>query len=104
LSSREYRGKRVVLWPINIDSEATIREGRKIPKTAAVPRPRLEEIVKAAANLGLEPLVEEKSYPRRWYEQDKRVSVLKKSSKRETLKAIALEIRRLRRERARGNL
>lgn len=101
MSSREYRGERVVLWPVNIDSEATIREGRKIPRAAAVPRPRLEEIVKAALNLGLEPVVEEKSYPRRWYEQNRRVSVLKMQSKRRTLLAIALEIRRLRRERAR---
>jgi len=96
LSGREYKGRRIVLWPVNIDSEATIREGRKIPKREAVPSPRLDEIVKAAAALGLDPIVEEKAYPRLWYRERARVSVLKRGSKRETLAAIAREVLRQR--------
>ncbi len=102
MSSREYKGRRVVLWPVNIDSTATIREGRKIPKSEAVPQPRLDEIVRAAESLGLDPIVEDKAYPRSWYRHARRVSVRKTGSKRSTLLEIAREIRRLR-SRGRGS-
>ncbi|MEB2836399.1 MAG: signal recognition particle protein Srp19 [Desulfurococcales archaeon] len=101
MSSRDYKGRRVVFWPVNIDSSATTREGRKIPRSEAVPQPRLDEIVKAAESLGLEPIVEDKAYPRSWYRQTRRVSVKKIGSKRRTLLEIAREIRRLR-SRGRG--
>ena len=96
MSSRDYKGRRVVLWLVNIDSTATIREGRKIPRSEAVPQPRLDEIVRAAESLGLDPVVEDKAYPRSWYRQTRRVSVRKVGSKRRTLPEIAREARRLR--------
>ncbi len=97
--SREYRGRRIVVWPTNIDSTRSRGEGRKIPRRDAVPRPRVEEIVEAAERLGLHPEVEDARYPRRWWEDRQRVVVDKMGSKLETLKAIAAEIRRIREER-----
>ena len=99
--SREYRGKRVVVWPVYIDSSASRGEGRKIPLRDAVRRPRVEEIVEAAERLGLHPEVEEARYPRNWLDQKKRVIVDKAGSKLETLRLIAREVARLREERRR---
>ena len=97
--SREYRGKRVVVWPAYLDASLSRGEGRKLPRREAVRRPRIEEIVEAAERLGLNPVVEEAEYPRRWWEQRRRVVVDKMGSKLETLRAIAAEIRRLRERR-----
>ena len=100
--SRRYRGRRVVLWPVNIDATASRGEGRKIPLRYAVRKPRVEEIVEAARELGLNPEVEEARYPRRWWEQRQRIVVDKLGSKLKTLIAIAEADNRLRERRARG--
>ncbi len=100
--SREYRGKRIVLWPANIDSTLSRSEGRKIPRKEAVRKPRVEEIVEAAKRLGLNPSVEDARYPRKWWEQKQRVVVDRAGmSKIEVLKMIAREVERLREEKAR---
>ena len=96
--SREYKGKRIVVWPAYIDSTRSRGEGRKIARREAVPRPRIEEIVEAAERLGLNPEVEDARYPRSWWEDRQRVIVDKMGSKLETLRAIAAEIRRIREE------
>ncbi len=94
--SREYEGKRIVIYPNYIDSRKTRKLGRKISLADAVPNPKIDEIVRAAENLALEPQVEEARYPREWWSTDKRVVVLKRGSKLNTLRLIASEIKRLR--------
>lgn len=96
--SKEYRGKRIALWPINIDASASRGEGRKIPIRYAVRKPRVEEVVEAAKRLGLNPQVEEARYPRKWWEQKHRIIVNKVESKLKTLIAIAEEIKKIREE------
>jgi len=91
----DLKGK-IIIWPIYIDSQASIKEGRKIPMKYAVKNPRVDEIVEAARVLGLDPIVEEKKYPRSWWSQDKRVIVNKVSSKRNILIKISTEIKRRR--------
>ncbi|HIQ24321.1 MAG TPA: signal recognition particle protein Srp19 [Pyrodictium delaneyi] len=99
--SREYRGRRIVVWPVYIDSTASRGEGRKISLRDAVRKPRVEEIVEAAKRLGLNPEVEEARYPRSWWENTRRVIVDKMGSKLATLKALATELRKLREEKRR---
>lgn len=99
--SREYRGRRIVVWPVYIDSTASRGEGRKIPLRDAVRKPRVEEIVEAARRLGLNPEVEEARYPRSWWENTRRVIVDKIGSKLSILKALAAELRKLREEKRR---
>ncbi|NPA98117.1 MAG: signal recognition particle protein Srp19 [Crenarchaeota archaeon] len=94
--SREYQGKRIVVYPNYIDSKKSRKMGRKISFADAVSNPKIEEIVRAAENLGLEPQVDESRYPREWWSTDKRVIVLKRDSKLNTLRLIAREIKRLR--------
>ncbi len=96
--SKEYKGKRIVLWPINIDSTASRTEGRKVPLRDAVRKPRAEEIVEAAQRLGLNPVTEKSRYPRKWWEQTTRVIVDKVGSKLDTLKTIAREVKKIREE------
>lgn len=96
MSSRDFKGKRVVVWPVYLDSNASRGMGRKIPKSRAVPNPKIREIVEAARSLGLNPVVEEKAYPRGWWTYTERVVVDKIGSKRRTLLAIADRIRDMR--------
>ena len=99
--TRDYKGKRVVVWSTYIDSSQTRSQGRRLSREKAVWKPRLEEIVKAAEELGLDPVVEDSPYPRKWFEDRKRVIVNKVESKRKTLLLIAETIKKLR-ERKRG--
>lgn len=96
MSSRDYIGERIVIWSVYFDSTKTRKQGRKLPLSLSIPNPKIEEIVEAAKLLGLDPIIEEKSYPREWWIYDKRIVVLKKGSKRETLKQIALKLKELR--------
>ncbi len=102
MSSRDYIDERIVLWPVYIDSTKSRGKGRKISKRDAVPRPRVEEIVEAAEILGLKPIVEDKNYPRLWWEQEKRVVVLKKYPRQELLRRIARKIKEIREARKRA--
>jgi len=96
LSSRDYKGERVIIWPSYLDASLPRSRGRRLSLQSAIRSPRIDEIVKAARQLGLDPIVEDRDYPRRWWADKRRVIVLKRGSKLETLKAIAEEIRGLR--------
>ena len=95
--SREYKGRKIVVYPQYIDSTKTRSEGRRIPRNLAIPHPRMDEIIKAADLLNLNPIVEEdKRYPRNWWEHSGRIIVDKRRSKINTLKLLAKKIRELR--------
>ncbi len=98
--SREYRGKRIVVWPAYIDATLSRSEGRKIARKEAVRKPRVEEIVEAAKKLDLNPEVEDARYPRQWWVQKQRVIVDKKGGKLEILRMIAREIENMRKKKA----
>ena len=77
---------KAIIWPVYIDSKKTKHDGRRIPLVDAVSSPKLREISKAAAKLGLNPEVEKtKSYSRSWWEISGRVAVDKTMPKREIL-------------------
>lgn len=98
---RDRRGKRIVIWPVYIDSSASRSMGRKISVSKAVRKPTIEEIYKAAEELGLNPEVEEARYPRNWSLYKARVVVDKKGRKLEILEQIAGVIRQVRGEQGR---
>ena len=100
-SSRKYRGERLVVWPPYLDSRTPRSRGRRIPLEKAVPRPSVEEIAEAAQRLGLEPIVEDKSYPKDWMRHRRRVVVKRMGGRVETLVRLAGEIREMRRQRTR---
>jgi len=91
--SREYRGRKTVLYPAYIDSTISRSEGRRIPSASAVPSPSIEEIYNAAVKLGLNPAVEkDKAYPGKWWVKG-RVIVDKKFNKTTLLRKIAIKIK-----------
>jgi len=84
-----------VLWPANIDSTKSRKEGRRIPKGLAVPSPRLEEIKQVASRLSLEgEFVPGKSRPGTWWERAGYAILPKKDTRTRLLRSLASEIRK----------
>jgi signal recognition particle subunit SRP19 len=87
----------ILVWPANIDSSKTRLEGRKIPKGQSVQAPRIDELAEAARRLSIETeITPQKSRPRNWWEKTGYVTISKKTSKTELLRALSAEIRRIR--------
>jgi signal recognition particle subunit SRP19 len=56
---------KIIIWPAYFDSTKTRRDGRRIPKSLAVPSPKISEIKDAAEKIGLEcELVGDAGYPK----------------------------------------
>jgi len=90
------RGK-LVIWPAYIDLTKSRSNGRIISKKSSVKEPKLKEIEKAAAMLGLNPEVEaDKAYPKSWWEVSGRVMVDNKGPKTVIAKQIAGAIKEMR--------
>ena len=99
MSTRDYVGERVLVWPENLDSTLPRGSGRRLPKRECVPKPTLKEPYEAAERAGLDPILEEgKKLPKRWWCSQGRIAVLKRGSKLRTLRIIAEELKRLRSE------
>ena len=68
--------KDVMIWPIYLDAEKSLNEGRKISKEYAVSEPRIKEIIKATQKLRYKYYAEEdKAYPGEWYNKSGRVII-----------------------------
>ncbi len=86
-----------VIWPANIDALRTKKGGRKISKSDAIKSPNIDEIERAARELGLNPTCESsKSYPKTWWEKSGRVAIDKTVPKQEAAKIISRKIKALR--------
>ncbi len=97
MSTRDYIGERVLVWPENLDSTIPRSAGRRLSRKECVPKPTLKEIYEAAEKAGLDPIFEEgKKLPRRWWCSQGRIAVLKRGSKLKTLRIIAEELRKMR--------
>lgn len=56
-----------VIWPAYLDREATRSEGRRIPRSEAVPEPTVEEIGEAVRQVGYDAVIDrEATYPREY--------------------------------------
>jgi signal recognition particle subunit SRP19 len=95
-STRKLIGKKIVIYPSYLDFYDSKTQGRKVSRFFSVQRPTAKEIYSAAERLGLNPVIEKKKYPKAWWEETERVIVSKSVSKRETLKMIAAEIKKMR--------
>jgi signal recognition particle subunit SRP19 len=88
--------KECVIWTVNIDKKKSRSRGRRIPKRFAVPNVRLSELVEACKELGIEYQVEEKKYPKCWWEESGRVRIPKNDSKTKLMIDIARKIAEIR--------
>jgi len=92
----------LVIWPAYIDSNKSRSQGRRIPRKLAVKAPRLDEIAKAAKELGFTPKIyPEKAYPRAPYEKSGVVIVTDKIKKADFIKKLAAKILEARQTRER---
>ena len=89
--------KDVMIWPIYLDSEKSLNEGRKVSKEYAIPEPRIKEIIKATQKLKYKYVAEEdKSYPGEWYNKSGRVIITTDDSKKEILINLSNTIKQIR--------
>lgn len=88
--------KECVIWTVNLDSKKTRSEGRRIPRRLAVPNVKLHELAEACKELGIPCRIEEKKYPKCWWEEGGRVIVEKKSTKTKIMIEIAAKISEIR--------
>lgn len=84
------------MWTVNIDRKKSRSEGRRIPRRFAVPNVRLSELAEACKELGIEYQVEEKKYPKCWWEQGGRVRIYTKGTKTKVMVEIARKIAEIR--------
>jgi signal recognition particle subunit SRP19 len=88
---------KVILWPAYFDSTKARGEGRKIPKSLAVPSPKISELKEAVEKLGLEhELVLEASYPKMPWLKTGMLLVVKKGTKNQMMKKIAKQLLKIR--------
>lgn len=78
-----------MIWPVYFDLNVSRRSGRKVAKELAVRNPTIDEIFTAAKKLGFNPIMENKSYPARWWRKEGRILIDKKAKKSEIIKKVA---------------
>ncbi len=92
--------KEVMIWPIYLDKDKSLSEGRKVSKEYAISEPRIKEIVKAAQKLKYKYFAEEeKSYPGEWYSRSGRIIIESDDSKKEILINLSNVIKEIRESR-----
>eukprot|EP00312_Isochrysidales_sp_CCMP1244_P014213 CAMPEP_0202737520 /NCGR_PEP_ID=MMETSP1388-20130828/1605_1 /ASSEMBLY_ACC=CAM_ASM_000864 /TAXON_ID=37098 /ORGANISM="Isochrysis sp, Strain CCMP1244" /LENGTH=223 /DNA_ID=CAMNT_0049404071 /DNA_START=81 /DNA_END=752 /DNA_ORIENTATION=+ len=56
--------KRIIIYPVYLDSKASLADGRRIAVEHAAESPTLQEIAEVLEHLGYTPALEDKRYPR----------------------------------------
>jgi signal recognition particle subunit SRP19 len=88
---------RTIIWPAYFDSTKTRRDGRRIPKSLAVPSPKILEVKDAAEKIGLEcELVGDAGYPKTPWLKTGMLLVKKNESKDKIIKRVAKELSKIR--------
>ncbi|NWF87142.1 signal recognition particle protein Srp19 [Candidatus Bathyarchaeota archaeon] len=88
---------KIILWPAYFDSTRTRKEGRQIPKSLAVPLPKILEVKDAAERLGLKcELVENAGYSKTPWLKTGMLLVKKNEAKDKTIKKIAKQLIKIR--------
>jgi signal recognition particle subunit SRP19 len=88
---------KVVIWSAYFDSTKTKKDGRRVPKSLAVPSPKILEIKDAAEKLGLESeLVENAGYPKTPWLKTGMLLVHKNGTKEQTIRKIGKQLLKIR--------
>jgi len=93
---KKFKDKYFIVWPQYFDSTLSREEGRRVPKTLAVPKPTQKELERVVEDLGREYISLGGRYPRVWWVNEGAIAIEKKAgeSKRELLRLIAMELRK----------
>ena len=88
---------KIVVWPAYFDSTKTRRDGRRIPKSLAVPSPKILEIKDAAEKIGLEcELVGDAGYPKTPWLKTGILLAKKNEAKEQIIRRIAKQLLKIR--------
>ena len=87
----------LIFWPQYFDAKRSRSNGRRLPRKFAIDKVNLEEIARAAKNLGYNYEIESGyKYPRSWWEEPGRVLIDSKGKKKaKVMLEIAKEIKKL---------
>ena len=87
----------IIFWPQYFDAKRSRSRGRRIPKKFAIDKIALNDIFKAANNLGYNAQIEKGyRYSRTWWEDPGRVLIETKGKKKsKVLLEVAKEIRKI---------
>ncbi len=87
----------LIFWPQYFDAKRSRSNGRRLPRKFAIDKVNLEEMVKAARNLGYHAETESSyKYPRSWWEDPGRVIIDAKGKKKsKVMLEVAKEIRKI---------
>ncbi len=93
-----------MIWPIYLNKDKSLSQGRKVSAEYAISEPRIKEIEKAAQRLRYNYTVENhKSYPGEWYEKSGRIIINSEDSKKEILIKLSNTIKEMRQMRKNNN-
>jgi signal recognition particle subunit SRP19 len=87
----------LIFWPQYFDSKRSRGSGRRVSKKFAIDKVNLEDIAKAARNLGYNVEVEKHyKYPKTWWEGSGRILIDSKGKKKsKIILEVAKEMRKL---------
>lgn len=89
--------EKIIVWPAYFDSTKTRKDGRRVPKSLAVPSPKVLELKEAAEKIGLEhEIVSDSSYPKTPWQKTGMLLVKKKEAKAQIIKKIARQLAKMR--------
>jgi len=88
---------KIIIWSVYFDSTKTRKEGRRIPKSLAVPSPKILEIKDAVEKIGLEyELIPDASYPKTSLSKTGMILVKKSEAKQKIMLNIAKQLLKIR--------
>jgi len=88
---------KIIIWPAYFDSTKTRKDGRRVPKSLAVPSPKILEIKDAVEKIGLEhELVADAGYPTTPWLKTGMLLVKKNEPKDQIIRRIAKQLLRFR--------
>jgi len=88
---------KIIIWPAYFDSTKTRDDGRRVPKSLAVPSPKILEIKEAAEKLGLDhELVLDTGFPKTPWLKTGTLLVKKEASKEQMIRRIASQLLKIR--------
>ena len=88
---------KIIIWPAYFDSTKTRGDGRRVPKSLAVPSPKILEIKEAVEKLGLShEVVLDAVYPKIPWLRTGMLLVKKKEAKEKVIRKIGKQLLKIR--------
>jgi signal recognition particle subunit SRP19 len=84
----------IIIWPAYFDGKLSRKKGRRVPKKISLRDVKVEEIISAATDLNLSPILISGAYPKYPWQKNGAVLVKKHSSKTSIINDLAGRIRK----------